>query len=118
MKQPDALTAIERLSDLPEGWDSYGAPRIEEAARKRAKECLHQVRSVLGQSYWNPLVGPTPDAGVSLIWRKPVGSEVNVLTTQAGARYVVLSPTHHVVQTGQGNDFYRFSLEVLKPLEL
>ncbi len=116
--ESQALAAIDRLADLPEGWDSYGAPKIAEISRASAKDCLGCVQRLLSGHYWNPLVGPTPEAGVALIWRKPTGSEINVLVSPAGARYVVLSPTHQVVQRGRADDFERFALEVLKRLEL
>ncbi len=118
MEVESPLSAIDRLADLAEGWDSYEAPRIAEVSRELAKDCLSRVRRLLSGQYWNPVVGPTPEAGVALIWRKPTGSEVTVLFSPAGARYVVLSPTHQVVQHGRVDDYDHFALEVLKRLEL
>ena len=118
MEIEEPWTAIDQLADLPEGWDSYEAPRIAEVSRELAKDCLTRVQRLLSQHYWNPMVGPTPEAGVALIWRKVTGAEVNVLFSPAGARYIVLSPTHQVVQRGPVDDCERFALEVLKRLEL
>lgn len=112
-----AIEATDRLKDLPEGWDSYEAPRIADAARDRAKACLSAVREHLSPSYWNPLVGPTPEAGVALIWRKTNGPEVDVLCSPTGARYVLLS-RNLVVQRGEVGDFELFATEVLKRLDL
>jgi hypothetical protein len=112
-----AFDAIERLKDLPEGWDSYQAPRVADAARGRAKLCLRSVREHLSSSYWNPLVGPTPDGGVTLLWRKGNGPEVDILCSATGARYVLLS-RGLIVQRGEVTDFALFATEVLKRLDL
>ena len=113
------MTAIDRLADLAEGWDSYEAPRIDEVARKVAKDCLHQVQRLLGAHYANPEVGPTPDGGVALIWRKDRGSEIDLLCSPNGARYLVLSPHRQVVgQSGSFMDCGYFALQVLKRLDL
>lgn len=42
------IAAIDRLADLPEGWDSYEAPRIDDVSRKVAKDCLNQIQRFLG----------------------------------------------------------------------
>ncbi len=64
----DTVAAIDRLKDLQPNWDSYGAPRVEDATRKSAKELLHNLVSSLGQAYADPIVGPDVDGGVELIW--------------------------------------------------
>ena len=113
------IAAIDRLADLPEGWDSYEAPRIDEASRKVAKDCLHQIRRLLGAHFANPVVGPTPDGGVALIWRKDQGSEIDLLCSPNGARYLALAPNRQVVgQSGPFMDCSDFALQVLKRLDL
>ena len=115
-----AIAAIDRLADLPEGWDSYEAPRISEQSRESAKGCLNQVQRLLGSKYANPVVGPTADGGVALSWRKERGPEVDLICSAIGARYVVLSPDGQVV--GQSELHFtecsHFAFQVLKRLDL
>lgn len=115
-----AIAAVDRLADLPDGWDSYGAPRVEEGARQVAKDCLKQIQYVLGTRYMNPVVGPTPEGGVALIWRKERGSEIDLLCSPNGARYLILSEGRQVV--GQSEQPFRdcgdFAMQVLKRLDL
>lgn len=114
-----ALIAIDRLADLPEGWDSYEAPRIVPEARELAKRCVRQVEQSLGSHYANPLVGPTPEGGVALIWRKERGSEVDVLCSLTGARYLWLNPHRQVFGPEQPiSNFDYFAKQVLKLLDL
>ena len=114
-----AIAAIDRLADLPEGWDSYEAPKIDEGARKVAKDCLNQIQRLLGAHYANPVVGPTPEGGVALIWRKDRGSEIDLLCSPSGAHYLVLSPQRQVVrQSSPFRDCGDFALQVLKRLDL
>lgn len=113
-----ALAAIDRLAELPEGWDSYDAPRIAEVCREMARQCVSQVQRLLGPPYANPLVGPTPEAGVALMWRKERGSEIDVLCSPSGVRYLVLSPHRQVVRSDAITDFGQFALQVLKRLDL
>jgi hypothetical protein len=116
LAQVPAFEAIDRLGNLGEGWDSYEAPAISPAARELAKACLKEIQRRLGPSYGNPRVGPTPEAGVALIWRAK-GQEVDVLCSPPQARYVVL--THDLVtERGEVDDFGTFALEVLKRLHL
>ena len=97
------IAARDRLADLPAGWDSYETPRIHEASRKVAKDCLHQIRRLLGAHYAKPVVGPTRDGGVALIWRKAQGSEIDLPCSPSGARYLALAPNRQVV--GQSGPF-------------
>jgi hypothetical protein len=55
---------VERLLNLREGWDSYGARQIQPAAGQRALSLLVRAR-------WDgrlPSVSPTPSGGVQLEW--------------------------------------------------
>ncbi len=118
-QQNEALRAIDQLADLPEGWDSYGAPKVAQASREIAKHCMREIERLLGSHYAKPIVGPTPEGGVALIWRKERGSEIDVLCTPLGARYVLLSPHRQVV--GEDHpiaDFGYFAMQVLKRLDL
>ena len=88
MGDPRLDDAIERLADLPAGWDSYGAPPIERAVLDRAKTCLAEIRWRLAPWYVEPTVGPDVDGGVELIWKRP-GSAIHVLVG-TGDRFKVL----------------------------
>ena len=111
-----AFEAIDRLGSASEDWDSYEAPAISPAAREWAKVCLAEIERHLGPSYGNPLVGPTPEATVALIWRAK-DQEVDVLCSPPKARYVVLT-NNLVTERGEVANFETFALEVLKRLHL
>ena len=111
-----AFEAIERLGRLPGDWDSYEAPAISPAACEWAKVCLMQVQRHLGPSYGDPLVGPTPEAAVALIWRSK-GQEVDLLCSPPRARYVVITD-NLVTEREEVDNFGTFALEVLKRLHL
>ena len=67
----------------------------------------------------NPVVGPTPDGGVALIWRKDQGSEIDLLCSPSGARYLALAPNRQVVgHSGPFLDCSDVALQVLKRLDL
>jgi hypothetical protein len=84
--------AIDRLKDLRQDWDSYGAGEIMVSARERAKRFVEDVAQSLGPRFTRPTVGPTADGGVVLIWRQKAGlpkAEAFFSPTGAG-RYVVV----------------------------
>lgn len=86
-----ALAAIDRLSELEPGWDSYDASPVEESARTSAKEFLRSVERSYGPSVTDGLnVGPTPDGGVALVWRyRSTDVEALLGTANGPGRYVV-----------------------------
>jgi hypothetical protein len=87
----EAFNAIDRLKELQPDWDSYGACEITLSAREQAKRFIALVERALGARYANPLVGPTADGGVVLIWRQRPGPEVEAFFAPDGSRrYVVL----------------------------
>lgn len=113
----DTLTTIEQLKDLEPDWDSYGAPPIAKESLEMATGYLRAVARALGDSYAHPIVGPTPQAGVALMWRARSG-EVDLLCSPAGAQYVWLSPDHKVLRTEALTDPAHFAYQVLKQLEM
>lgn len=64
------LAQLTWLAQLEEGWDSYGAPRIEEAARYHAALLLGHLYNQM-DSLPLPIVGPSPSGSVVLEWRWP-----------------------------------------------
>lgn len=94
------LLAIDKLKELQPDWDSYGAGEIALSAREQAKRFIALVEQALGPAYANPLVGPTADGGVVLIWRQqPSLPEVSAFFSPEGNhRYVVLHERSLVAQ--------------------
>lgn len=88
-----ALAAIDDLKELSSGWDSYEADPVALAARESAKRFLRRIAEILGAEYANPVVGPTPEGGVALLWRRPGAPKIEVSFSPTGSiRYVV---PHH-----------------------
>jgi hypothetical protein len=77
-----ALNRLREMSDLPAGWDSYGANPPAPAAIREARWILENVASrflSVGESAEPWLVGPRADGGVLMEWRGPGGAvEVHV----------------------------------------
>lgn len=73
--------AIERLTRLPEDWDSYGARRIEASAVKAALDVLGCT--MLGSSP-APTVVPTVTGGIQLEWHMG-GIDLEVEATPDGS---------------------------------
>ena|SRR5437660_1147917 len=109
-----AFEAINRLESLKKGWDSYGAPPIEKASRELAKQWLNEFQAILGSTYVEPLVDPTPEAGVALVWRKKWGEELDVLISPQGARYLRLTPDQQVQSSDKITEPKAFAREILK----
>lgn len=63
-KEP-AVLGLAKVLSLGEGWDSYGAPRIQQHAANSALELLE---SAAGDALPPPAVVPTSEGGVQLEW--------------------------------------------------
>ncbi len=97
----DALKQIANLGNLREGWDSYGANRIDEKARSNAVAFIAMLAPRLLPPVPPPVVGPTPDGGVVLRW-EPVGGEVMVkLLARGGEYYVAKRDEDKVLEEGE-----------------
>ena len=87
----ETLVAIDKLKELEPDWDSYGAGAIALSAREQAKRFITLVEHTLGAAYAKPLVGPTAEGGVALIWRQETGQpKVEAFFSPEGNRYVVI----------------------------
>jgi hypothetical protein len=64
------LAQINRLAQLPEGWDSYGGERIDAEARRVAARFLSHVHA-LNNRVPAPVVGPHSGGGVVIQWWSP-----------------------------------------------
>lgn len=114
MEVSNALVALDSLKTLQIGWDSYEAPPPDGFALKYARECLLNVAQALGPRYANPVVGPTAEAGVALVWRTKGQGSVDVLFTSSGGRYVITGSDRGFVAKGIIRDPVSFVREVLK----
>ena len=60
---------FEQLRQLPENWDSYGAPRISDTAIGKGKSILiSMIAAGCSQQFF---VAPSPDGGVQIEWELP-----------------------------------------------
>jgi hypothetical protein len=106
--------ALDELRDLKPGWDSYDAEPIRAEIVEQAKFCLHEVERFLGSEYAAPIIEPTADGGVALIWRKPGRGEVTAVFAPSAAKYVVIGDDRQFVGKGPIGDCGSFAREVLK----
>ncbi len=65
---PSVVDEINAFRNLPEGWNSYRAPRISEAAITAALTFVDIVARRGGPA---PSAAPTPRGGVALTWSLP-----------------------------------------------
>ena len=90
LEAPDAdytrvLNRIDQLAELQPGWNSYRAPAINEAARRRAKNL---VLMFFERHVPAPSVSPTPSGGVLLHW-DVLDREVQIFVDRVGGSYSV-----------------------------
>ena len=69
----DTVAKINQLKELGPEWDSYSAGGIGLSALENAKSLVYELARALGSQFVPPVVGPTPDGGVVLIWRRGAG---------------------------------------------
>lgn len=62
---------LEELRQLPDNWDSYGAPRITDKALEKARSVLTLMTAT--GSFAQPFVAPSPNGGVQIEWYIPTG---------------------------------------------
>ncbi len=91
-----ALAHINRLADLEEGWDSYGANRIDPKAGEAAVEFLRLLHSAEG-TISPPIAGPSPSGAVVLQWSRP-DLEVFIEIGSDGHSYYVAHPDEEEVR--------------------
>lgn len=93
--------AVERrlaeLGQLPEGWDSYGAPSISGEAIQKAKSILLQICTIAGLEFCQQsFIVPSSDAGLALEWYLASGKELTFEIPPGGdpVTYLLVEPTH------------------------
>jgi hypothetical protein len=107
-------TAVEigRLKSLDQDWDSYGAERIDDSAVADAMRFLLHVDVLWGAAkFVRPLVGPTPDGGVALIWGERGHGEVETRFSPRGNRYVVVRDRKVVAQGPVDDSFVKVLID-------
>jgi hypothetical protein len=80
----EAAAALYQLLQLPEGWDSYGAPRINEEAVSTSWMLL---RYLLSEDVRLPRIVPTVEGGVQLEW---YGNGIDLQIEVASAHDITL----------------------------
>lgn len=103
-----AINAIAELKSLPADWDSHGAEPIDHSAVGDAMSFLYAVQRLMGAAYEEPIVGPTPDHGVGLVWPNRRLGEVEVRFSPRGNRYVVVQNGKLVERGPISGDFKLF----------
>lgn len=94
-----SLAQISRLTDLREGWDSYGGRKIESEARQAAGQFL-KILYGLGGPIPRPIVGPSPNGAVVLQWFLPRYEIFAELGPDTCEYYVALRDQDDVIQEG------------------
>ncbi|MBI4603644.1 MAG: hypothetical protein HY721_16955 [Planctomycetes bacterium] len=121
---PHTFEQLDRVRNLPPGWDSHGAGPVEPAAVAAAKELLSSLVEELQWTGSNarvakPSINPTPSGGVQLEWES--GSrclEVEVLRDH-GARYFYQDSASRIEAEGELSvgaplaDLIRYLLKVV-----
>jgi hypothetical protein len=116
-RSPDApwsyasvVAQIRKLGDLPPGWNSYRASKIEENAQRKAITFVNSLAN-LGRSVPLPSVAPTPNGGVALHWY-PRDLEVEIIFLPRGGEFsVARRKSEEVVEEGSID-----SLDLLKDI--
>lgn len=109
----EAFASIDALQKLEAGWDSYDADTITASARDQAKQLLRNVASVCGRQFAGPIVSPTPEGGVALIWRDKGRPKVEVFCSSSAARYAVFEKGE-LIEQGPVATPASFALNVIK----
>ena len=94
-----ALAQIGRLAELNEGWDSYGANRIDTEAIGAAVRFLGLLHGK-GVPVAPPIVGPSPSGGVALQWFLPQFEIFTEISSEAAEFYVARSDEDEVFLEG------------------
>jgi hypothetical protein len=92
-KLREAAAALYALLQLPEGWDSYGAPRISGEAVSISWTLLRQL---LWADFPLPRIVPTADGGVQLEW---YGNNIDVQIEATSSHDI--SVFYRDVETGE-----------------
>ena len=113
-KSSPTVEAIDSLGQLRPDWDSYGANPVAESARKLARDFIIGLEQRLGNRLPTPAVGPTPDGGVAVVWRRRLRPNIAVFFSSEGGKYVI-TRDHKLVDQGRVEGPESFAREIVKP---
>ncbi len=109
-EQRKRLRAVfDRISDfrhLPQGWDSYRAPQIDQATQVATKKVIKLLWRYLGTSLAEPFVAPCSHGGILLEWELPT-TEISVTVGPGGTDFEYLiaqKATDNIVDEGATRD--------------
>ncbi len=84
-----SLNALQRVSRLPDDWDSYGGRPIADLAVMGALKALFQVLAHQSRELPAPAVVPTSEGGVQLEWHRGEG-DIEIRVSPSGKYSVFL----------------------------
>ena len=102
-------TVFDKISSfryLPQAWDSYNAPQIDQDTRAAAKMIIKLLWQSLGTSLPEPFAAPCSDGGILLEWELPATEiSVTVGLRENGFEYLIVQKvTDNVVEEGTLRD--------------
>ncbi len=95
------LDQIHALGKLPEGWDSYGASRVDEEARTNAARFATMLVTHMDAPVPVPVVGPSAEGGVILRWESGDLEVVVKVLKKGGEYYVARRDRDDLVDEGE-----------------
>lgn len=94
----DVLTQLQAIAELPDGWDSYGAPQPDINKLKAARDLL--LCLCKDTNLPKPYVNPTPSGGVQLEWEAGERYFELEIVAERAAIYLYCDDDAHVEETG------------------
>ena len=104
-----SLAQISRLGQLVEGWDSYGARRVEAEARENAAKFLRSLYGI-GVPVPPPIVGASPSGAVVLQWLLPHIEIYTEISSDLYEFYVARPDQDRVLQEGTLHNLHDLSI--------
>ena len=87
------LDRLNTLAQLPQNWDSYGAPPISDSAIQEAKSVLLKACTPRGFELPLPFVSPTGEGGIGMEWKLESGKELLLeVSSNAEVSYLLVTP--------------------------
>lgn len=107
-----SLAQIGRLAELNEGWDSYGANRIDSEARGAAVRFLSLLHGK-ERRVPHPIVGPSPSGAVALQWFLPQLEIFTEISGDVAEFYVARPDEDQVLRDGTVNKLEELTSTIL-----
>lgn len=100
---------------LPQGWDSYDAPQIDQDTMAAAQMIIKLLLQSFGTSLPEPFAAPCSDGGILLEWELPT-TEVSVTVGSGGKPFdylIARKGTDDVIEEGTTRDLVTLVRKVL-----